>query len=349
MISEGSKNRIFIVSILFFLALCLFLYFARNIITPFLIAGLITYLLSPLVTLIQSFGYKRWVAVSIIAIFVLIIVSVLLFIFIPTLINELLKFNIDFPSYYNFAYSYFEIVKDKIEAALPFIKELRVFDAIVGKIQGFIFSQTAKIPSYAMSVFSAFSMIILVPMLVFFMLLSGKTLNNIINFVPSNSVETIISMIYEMDFVLGRFIRGQLIEASFVGIMSVIVLSFWNINFALIIGVSAGLANLIPYVGPSIGLLFASIVALIQYQDITVLLKIIPSFLIIQFLDNNIAQPLVVGNNVNLGPATMIFAMLAGAQVFGFLGIVFAVPVAAIIKTVFSILLKKYKEAVSTY
>jgi predicted PurR-regulated permease PerM len=131
--------------------------------------------------------------------------------------------------------------------------------------------------------------------------------------------------------------------------MSIIALSLWNINFALIIGVSAGLANLIPYVGPSIGLIFASIVALIQYQDITVLLKIVPSFLIIQFLDNNIVQPLVVGNNVNLSPVTMIFAMLAAAQVFGFLGIVLAVPVAAIIKTVFLILLKKYKEAASAY
>ncbi|MDR3049272.1 MAG: AI-2E family transporter [Elusimicrobiota bacterium] len=347
MMNESAKTRIFIVAILFFLALCLFLYFARNILTPFLLAAFITYLLSPLVLRIQAAGFRRWVAVLAIALFVLIALTVLLLFLVPMLIREFSKLNIDFPYYYNFVYSHFEIIKSKLEEVAPIIQEQHIFDAAIAKIQSIVFAQTQKIPSYLVSFFGAFSMFILVPMLVFFMLIGGnKMFDTIVELVPSSSVETILSMLYEMDSSLGKYIRGQLIEASFVGIMSIIVLSIWNVNFALLIGVSAGFANLIPYVGPSFGLIFASIVALVQYQDIFVLVKIIPSFLIIQFLDNNLIQPLVVGRNVNLGPVSMIFAMLAAAQVFGFLGIFFAVPAAAIIKTIFLMLLQKYKKAV---
>ncbi|MDR0486045.1 MAG: AI-2E family transporter, partial [Elusimicrobiota bacterium] len=156
----------------------------------------------------------------------------------------------------------------------------------------------------------------------------------------------ILSIIYEINSVLGKYIRGQLIEAAFVGTMGVLVLSFLDINFALLIGITAGFANFIPYVGPAVGLILASITGLVQYQDIFILFKIIPAFLIIQFLDNNIVQPLAIGHNVNLSPVTMVFAMLAAAQVFGFFGILFAVPTAAILKTIFATLLQKYKKAV---
>ena len=348
MITQSTSNRVFAIGVMLFLAGCLFLYFARGILTPFLIAAFITYLLSPLVIKIQSYGYRRWVAVAVLAALFLLVMAALIVIFIPVLLDEIDKLRVNFSSYYKYILNYVGIAKDKLEAVVPLLKEYQIYDVAVDKIQNFATSEAQKVPQYLMNIFSIFSVIVLIPMLVFFMLLGGnRTINSIVDLVPSSSVETVLSVIYEMDSVLGRFIRGQLMEAAFVGTMSVIVLSIFGVNFAMIIGITAGFANMIPYMGPFVGVTFASVVGLVQFQDAFILVKIIPSFLVIQFLDNNIVQPLVVGQNVDLSPVVMVFAMLAGAQVFGFLGIVFAVPVAAIIKTIFFMLVKKYKNSLS--
>lgn len=345
--SEIAKLRIFIIGVLLFLALALFLYFARAVLTPFILAFLITYLLSPLVVKIQSFGYRRWVAVVLIAFFLCAVLVIAVFGIAPALIKEFENLNVDFLTYYNYIYDKFEFIKDKIETAFPIASQYHISDIAAEKIKDFIISTSQKIPSYLTGIISAFSNVVLVPMLVFFMLIGKRRpVDIIVEMIPSYSVETILSIIYEINSVLGKYIRGQLIEAAFVGTMGVLVLSFLDINFALLIGITAGFANFIPYVGPAVGLILASITGLVQYQDIVILFKIIPAFLIIQFLDNNIVQPLAIGHNVNLSPVTMVFAMLAAAQVFGFFGILFAVPTAAILKTIFATLLQKYKKAV---
>jgi predicted PurR-regulated permease PerM len=176
---------------------------------------------------------------------------------------------------------------------------------------------------------------------------ANKSINAVAAFFPASYIETVLSIIYEMDAVLGRFIRGWLTEAFFVGIMSIIFLKILGVNFALVIGIVAGIANMIPYIGPFIGLVLALVVGVVQFQTFAIVVKIVIAYAVIQFLDNNFVQPLVIGRNVNLGPVTMVFAMLAGGQFFGFLGVIFAVPVTAITKTVFIMLVQKYKRAVS--
>lgn len=344
--TESSNNRLFVVGIILFLAGCLFLYVARGILTPFILAAFLTYLLSPLVTRIQVYGYRRWVAVGLFAIVFIIIAVIAFAIIIPSLVDEVEKLAVNWHTYYNYVHGYVIKLKDKIELTFPIIQEYKLSETAIEKINSFLTSEAQKVPQYIMNIFSLFSVIVLIPMLVLFMLVrGGKSVKAIVELVPSRYVETMLSVIYEMDSVLGKFIRGQLIEALFVGTMSCIVLSALGVNYALLIGVTAGVANMIPYMGPAIGLTLASIIALVQFQSAAILIKLIPSFLVIQFLDNNLVQPFVVGQNVDLGPVTMIFAMLAGAQVFGFLGIIFAVPVAAIIKTIFLMLFKKYKSS----
>ncbi|MCL1971824.1 MAG: AI-2E family transporter [Endomicrobia bacterium] len=344
--TEASNNRVFIIGIMFFLAGCLFLYFARSILAPFVLAAFFSYLLSPLVTKIQVYGYRRWVAVVLFAAIFAVAATIALWLIIPALIGEIEKLTMNMDIYYNYVFGFAVKLKEKLESMFPVIKEYKLSETAIANINSFLTSEAQKVPKYLMDIFSLFSIIVLIPLLVLFMLVNGgKGVKTIVELVPSQYVETFLSMIYEIDSVLGKFIRGQLIEATFVGTLSCIVLLAFGVNYALLIGVTAGIANMIPYMGPAIGLAFASIVALVQFQSATILIKIIPAFLVIQFLDNNLVQPFVVGQNVDLGPVTMIFAMLAGAQVFGFLGIVFAVPVAAIIKTIFFMLVKKYKNS----
>jgi predicted PurR-regulated permease PerM len=334
---EFPKNKIFVIVIMILFFICLILYFIRGILAPFIMAAFITYLMSPLVVKIQSYGYKRWVGVAIIAIILIAILISILVIFIPLLSNEIAKFNINTFS--------IDILKDKIKTAVPIIEHYGILDMLLVKIHDFMFLELQQIPVYLMNIFSVFSIIILVPMLVLSMLLEGnKGINAIVAFFPSDYIETILSIIYEINIILKKFIRGQLIEASFIGIMSVIFLSLLGINFALIIGIVSGIVNIISYLGSFIGLILALMVGIIQFKTFVITIKIIIVYIIIYLLDNNFVQPLVVGRKINLGPVTMIFAILVGGKICGFLGIIFAVPVMAIFKTISIMLIQKYKK-----
>ncbi|MDR0723852.1 MAG: AI-2E family transporter [Endomicrobium sp.] len=342
--TESLKNRLFILATLAFIATCLFLYFARAILAPFIIAAFISYIISPLVVKLEYYGLRKWACVAIIAVILASVLIGLLFILIPLLINEWDKLKDSFPEYYEYISNYLIIVKNKLENSLPILKRYDLYNVVLIKIKEFVILEAQKIPNYLANMFSLFSAIVLVPMLVLFMLFgANRGINSLISISPSKHIETMLSIVYEMEMVFGRFIRGQLIEAFFVGVMSIICLSIIGVNFALIIGIVAGIANIIPYLGPFVGLFIALLVGIFQFHTVGIVIKIVIAYAIIQFLDNNFVQPLVVGRNVNLGPVTMVFAMLAGAQIFGFLGIIFAVPVAAIIKTIFVMFVQKYR------
>jgi predicted PurR-regulated permease PerM len=339
---ESTKNRVFIILVILFLGCCLFLYLARSVLVPFLIAAFITYLISPLVTKIQSFGYKRFVGVALVAVVLVSIFAGVLTILIPILINELENFQFNADKYYEYFLNYLDSISEKIELIFPVLKRYNVSNAVIFESKDFLLYMAQQIPNYLTSIFSIFSIIILIPMLVFFMLLSGnKCLKSLVALLPSNYVETILSILYQIDAISGRYIRGQIIEAFFVVSMSALALGLLGVNFALLIGIIAGIANLIPYLGPIVGLTLAVTVGAVQYQTFAIVIKIVIAYAIIKFLDDNFIQPLIVGHNVNLGPVSMVFAMLAGGHVFGFFGVVFAVPVAAIFKSVFVMLVKR--------
>ncbi|MDR2437682.1 MAG: AI-2E family transporter [Endomicrobium sp.] len=343
--TESAKNRIFIIAVIIFLGCCLFLYLARAVLAPFLIAAFITYLISPLVTRIQSFGYRRYVGVMIVAALLVSIFAGILIIIIPILINEIESFQFNADRYYGYFLNYLEILRGKLEAAFPLLEQYDISNDVISESKNFLLYAAQQVPNYLVNVFSGFSIMILIPMLVFFMLLNGnKYLKSLVSLLPPNYTETILSIVYKIDVIFGGYIRGQIVEAFFVGSMSVLSLSILGVNFALLIGVTAGIANLVPYLGPLVGLTLAVLVGAVQYQTFSIVIKIVIAYAIIKLLDDNFIQPLVVGHNVNLGPVSMVFAMLAGGHVCGFFGVVFAVPVAAILKVVFIMIVKKKYE-----
>ncbi|MCL2335362.1 MAG: AI-2E family transporter, partial [Endomicrobia bacterium] len=287
MITESTKTRLFIVGVVLFIAACLFLYFARGILAPFIIAGFITYLLSPFVFKIQSRGYRRWVAVVLIAAAFLVILGGVLLIIVPLVLDEIDKLKVNIPEYYRYISNHIFVWKTKLETAFPAIKNYHISDMVLEKAHSILVSEAQRIPSYIMNVFSLFSVIVLIPMLVFFMLLGGgRSIKSVVELVPSRAVETILSVIYEIDSVLGKFIRGQLIEASFVGVMSGAAMAAFGVNYAILIGIVAGIAHLIPYLGPVVGLSAALAVGLIQFHTAAIALKIVCAFAVILFLDS---------------------------------------------------------------
>lgn len=335
-------TRGFVISILAFFVFALFLYFSRGVLAPFIIAAFLTYLISPLVRKIMMTGVKRWVAVIfLVALFSVFMVSIISFI-IPVITNDINIIIKKTPQYTVYAQNIVVKIQYYLDRFMPFLTKYNLVDIFTVKANSFITAEAARLPK---SIFSVVSVMVLVPFLTFFMLLGyKKTVNSIIHLVPAKYVETVLYIFYEIDFVMGKYIRGQIIEVMFVGICSIVGLSILGVHYAFLIGAIAGICNLIPYLGPAVGLITAVTVAAIQFQSMIVVIKVICLFLIIQQMDNHIIQPVVIGQNVNLSPVLMIFALLAGAEIFGFLGIVFAVPVTALLKNIFVMFIRRYKK-----
>lgn len=339
---ENFLTKGFVISILVFFAVVFFLYLSRGILLPFIIASFLAYLISPLVSKIMLIGVKRWVAVVILAtIFSVLMIYAISFV-IPIIYNDIDILVKKAPEYTVDVKNLFIRIQHYFDRFMPFLTKYNMIDTLSAKANSLITNEAAKIPK---SIVSIFSIIILVPVLTFFMLLGyNKTTKSIVHLVPAKYLETVLYIFYEIDFVMGKYIRGQIIEVIFVGTCSVIGLSILGVNYAFLIALVAGLCNLIPYLGPAVGLVTAVIVAAVQFQSMIVVIKVICLFIIIQQMDNHLVQPIVIGQNVNLSPVVMIFALLAGAEIFGFLGIIFAVPAMALLKNVFVMFIKRYKK-----
>ncbi|MDD2523425.1 MAG: AI-2E family transporter [Endomicrobiia bacterium] len=342
---ENLLTKGFVLSILIFFAVILFAYFSRGILAPFIISSFLAYLLSPLVTKIMLIGVKRWVAVIILIIVFCIFVMFTIIFVIPIINNDIDIFVKKMPEYIAYIKNLLINIQSYFDRFVPFIKKYNIIDNITVKVTTFVTNEVTKIPKHLMSIVSVFSIIFLVPVITFFMLLGyNKTTKSIVNLVPAKYVEIVLSIFHEIDSVMGKYIRGQIIEIIFVGTFSIVGLSILGVNYAFLIGIVAGLCNLIPYLGPAVGLITAVIVVAVQFQSMLVVIKVICLFLIIQQIDNNVVQPIVVGQNVNLSPVVMMFALLAGAEIFGFLGILLAVPIMALLKNVFVMFIKRYKK-----
>lgn len=340
-------TKIFIISVLLLLALFGILYLARQIILPFIVAGLISYLISPIINKIMLLGIKRWVAVTFFTMLIATVFTFLVVLLVPVINTEIKTLTENYPKYETL----FKEQCNGIAEKFPFLKkytdnltsakgssENGIMDLVVSKLE--------TVPEHITSVISIVTFIILIPIITFFMLLGMyKAKDDFLQFIPSKYVEFFISFIFEVNFVLGGYIRGQIIEVFFIGIATSVILACFNIEYALTIGVISGLFNVIPYLGPAVAMISGVLAAAIQYKSLTIVLEVFIALEIIQQIDGHVVQPLIVGKNVNLGPVTMIFALLFGANVGGILGMLIAVPAFAISKNIFIIFTNRYRKS----
>ena len=140
--------------------------------------------------------------------------------------------------------------------------------------------------------------------------------------------------------VFSKFIRGQLLEAVFVGVLSSIALIIVGIDYAVVIGIIAGICNMIPYVGPIVGTILAAIMGLLSGNPIKIIYAII-AMLIVQQIDNNLLAPKIVGESVGLHAVFTMLAIIIGGNAFGLIGMLIAVPLAASFRVLFNIWYEK--------
>lgn len=213
----------------------------------------------------------------------------------------------------------------------------RLQDQILGFVVGHSQSIFNAIGSSAIGAFSVFTTGVIILFLTFFLLNSGRQMKKaFIQIVPNRFFEVALVLIQGLDRQLGDYLRSRLIQTIIISIIAAIGYWILGLRFALLIGIIAGLANLIPYIGPFIGAIPAIIVVFLESRFGLgwSLLAVIMLTLVIQIIDNAVITPLIIGKSVELGPVTTIVVVLLGEQLLGLMGLLMAVPIAAMCKLI---------------
>lgn len=305
----------------------------------------LSYLLNPFVYFIEKRGIKRSYSILIVYSFLIAIIVIVLLSLVPKVFNEFENLVRLMPSYFNRIYNYFNnlFVKyskhiDKLPPGFQEIKE--VFLENIKEIQVLFINYLRNITNSVIGIFPKMISFIIVPILTFYFLKDKDYFKKkIILIIPKNYRNDVVQIGREIDKVLGKFVRGQLLVGAFVGTSTSIALLLIGVDFAIIIGFVAGIADIIPYFGPIIGIMPALVFAILK-GPIKALWVII-SFIIIQQLECNIISPKIVGDSVGIHPVVVMLALLIGGSYFGIIGLLFAIPVTIVLKVASSFIIDK--------
>jgi predicted PurR-regulated permease PerM len=204
----------------------------------------------------------------------------------------------------------------------------------------------ARLPENLLGVAHFGLWIFIIPFVTFFALIDGPIwIDTLFNVTPSEYVESLLGLLAEINETLGAYIRGQLLDAICVGSLTIIGLSILGVNGAVLLGTLTGFFNVVPFMAPVVGGGLALLAAAYQGLDGGTLLGVVILFGAMRILDDFVFIPFIIGSKIQLHPVVILFAVLSGFQVGGFLGLVFSIPMAAVIKVGLSVILNKKRES----
>jgi len=325
-------QRIWIIVIL--VATAAFIYYLRPILTPFLASFILAYLGSPLVDRLERWKLNRTLAVLLVFVLTLIVLALILILVIPMVVREIAALFTHMPQ----VIAWFQTnVMPWLTAHLGVQPEsldpAKLMDLVgsnfvsAGKIVGQVL---ISVSSSSGAVFEIFINLILIPVVTFYLLRDwNRMIERIAALIPRAAAPTIERLVRECDVVLGAFLRGQLLVMVCLAVFYSLVLSIIGLNNAAAIGVVAGMLSFVPYLGVITGVALALITALLQGQGWLLPLEVVIVFTVGQLLSDLVLTPRLVGERIGLHPVLVIFAILVGGALFGFAGILLALPVAA--------------------
>lgn len=311
-------------------------YLLAPVLTPFLIAALLAYMGDPVADRLESWGLSR--SLSVVTVFVLLfmLALILLLVLVPMLQQQLALLVAKVPGYFH----WLQI------RALPWIAErfgmeglsldLAAFETYIQEnwrsAGGSIKSLLSMVSSSGLTLLVWLANLVLIPVVSFYLLRDWDILvSRIRELIPRRMEADVMRLARSSDEVLGAFLRGQLMVMLALGAIYTFGLWLVGLELALLIGMLAGVVSFVPYLGFIVGIITAGIAALMQFQELLPLAFVVMVFGIGQLLEGMVLTPLLLGERIGLHPVAVIFSVMAGAQLFGFFGILLALPVAAVV------------------
>ncbi len=312
-----------------FAVFLLLLWLLGDVILPFVLGGALAYVLDPIADALERIGFGRIWATIVITLFSILIFVVALVVVIPTLVEQAGQLVNVIPTLFRNLQAFLtERFPDLIDSESPLRQSLaslgETLQSRAGQLlEGLLGSVTG--------IFNVLVLLVLVPVITFYLLLDWDNMvARIDTLLPRDHAPTIRHLAHEIDKVLASFIRGQGTVALIQGTYYAVALMLVGLQFGLVVGFIAGLLSFIPYVGAIVGGVLAIGLAVFQFWgDWLWILLVAAIFQFGQFVEGNFLTPNLVGSSVGLHPVWLIFALSAFGAVFGFVGMLVAVPVAA--------------------
>lgn len=314
---------------------------------PFIAGLAVAYFLDPVADRLERLGLPRWIATSVILLaFVLALILVLILI-VPILVNQMNGFIERAPGYVTQLQAWLAEINQGwlgqfVGERLPEIQ--RQLGEYAGQGAAFLGRFAASIWSGGQAIASVIGVIVITPVVAFYLLLDwDHMVEKVDGWLPRHHAATIRRLIGEIDRAIAGFVRGQAIVCLLLGLFYGVGLTLIGLSFGFLIGLGAGLISFIPFVGSILGLIVALGVAIVQFwPDWHMLILVAVVFGVGQFIEGNILSPRLVGSSVGLHPVWLMFSLLAFGSLFGFLGLMVAVPVAAAIGVLVRFALQQY-------
>jgi predicted PurR-regulated permease PerM len=329
------------------------------VLTPFVVAIGVAYVIAPLVGFLTAKRVPRGLAIFLVVLPIAMVIAAVVLVSGPQLVDQSQDLVTKLPGFAHRTVEWLASFGDRL-ATLPFLSAsqkswLNRLDADkLGVIlQGYaqvLISNIAGIGlgmlSHVKSILGFIAFLVVVPVVTFYLLYDwAKFTAAVEQLIPPSHRPAVMGFIDEYDRSLGGYIRGVLMEATLVGTLTTIMLTVFGIPSALLLGLIAGVFNLIPYIGFTASLIPALISALTMDDPVGGLIRVVITFASIQFLDGHVTGPKIVGQSVGLHPIWIMIAMGISGTLFGFIGLLLAIPLAVLVKMLLVRGMARYKQS----
>jgi predicted PurR-regulated permease PerM len=313
----------------------LLLWLLAPVLTPFVVAAVLAYALAPVVDKLARRKVPRLLAVIVVELVFIFVVLALALLIVPILAKEIPLMREQLP-----------VLADKLNAWLSPLLHGWGFKVQLdaASVKSFVLKYlSANVEDGVASLLSSLKLggsvalaiignAVLIPVALFYLLLDwGRFVQSVIEFVPQRFRGKFDSFTHEADDVLGQYLRGQLLVMLILAVFYSIGLALFGLDLALPIGVFTGLAVFVPYLGFGIGLILAVLAGLLQFASIKAVIMVAVVFGAGQVIEGFFLTPRLVGERIGLHPLAVIFALLAFGQMFGFVGVLIALPASAVL------------------
>lgn len=315
-----------------------------NVILPFIAGMAIAYFLDPVADRLEAMGLSRIAATVCITFVVLVLGTLMMLLLLPMLIEQMIALVKAAPDYYAQVHA---VLVDRFPSLLEEGSSIRrALQSFGETIQGQSGSLANAVLASAFSIIDAMIFIVVAPVVAFYMLLDWDRMIAVIDsWLPRDHLEVLRELARKIDTVLAGFVRGQLTVCAILGTFYAVALMLVGLQFGLVVGLIAGLLTFIPYVGSVIGGILSIGLALFQFWGTPEWIAAVAIIFVIgQTVEGNILTPKLVGSSVGLHPVWLMFALSAFGTMFGFTGMLVAVPVAATMGVIFRFGVAQYLE-----
>jgi predicted PurR-regulated permease PerM len=332
-----------------FALLVLSLWLLSEILLPFVAGAAIAYLITPVTDRMEKLGVNRLAAALLIITVVVMAFVLVILLVAPVLGGQLTSFIDNIPGYVTRLQS---LLSDPSRPWLQkilgagFSADKSIGDLVTQGV-GWLTTFLRSLWSGGRALVSLFSLVVVTPVVAFYLIYDWhRMIRTADSWIPVQQRDTVRRLAREVDAAISGFVRGQSAVCLILGSLYAVALTLSGLNFGLLIGLISGIITFIPYVGSMTGLILALGVAVAQFwPEYSSILFVLGIFLVGQFVEGNLLAPKLVGESVGLHPLWLIFALLAFGYLFGFVGLLVAVPLAATIGVLVRFALQRYRES----